>query len=81
MIVQARLHRAHMLAEAQHDAEFFGLDAEESGQSPDHQRDEQDDRDAHAAEIAAGQQLLQPVLAAAQKVFEIGRPRPRRLRA
>ena len=33
MIVQPRLHRAHMLAEAQHDAEFFGLDAEEAGQA------------------------------------------------
>jgi hypothetical protein len=28
MIIQAGLHRAHMLAEAQHDAELFGLDAE-----------------------------------------------------
>ena len=27
------------------------------------------------------QQLLKPVLAAAQKIFKIGRPRPRRLRA
>ena len=30
MIVQAGLHGAHMLAEAQHDAEFFGLHAEKS---------------------------------------------------
>src|SRR6188768_2600911 len=81
MIVQARLHRAYMLAEAQHDAELFGLDPEESGQAPDHQGHQQDDRDAHAAEIPARQQLLKPVLAAAQKIFKIGRPRPRRLRA
>ena len=56
MIVQARLHGAHMLAEAQHDAELFGLDAEESGQSPDRQRADQDQRDADAAEMTAGQQ-------------------------
>ena len=80
MIVQAGLHGAHMLAEAQHDAEFFGLHAEESGQSPDRQRADQDQRDAHAAEMAARQKLLQPVLAAPQKVLEIGRPRPDRLR-
>ena len=38
MIVQARLHGADMLAEAQHDAELFGLDAEEAGQAPDRRR-------------------------------------------
>src|ERR1700687_1224165 len=80
MIVQTRLHRAYMLAEAQHDAELFGLDAEESGQSPDRQRADQDQGDAHAAEMTAGQKLLQPVLTAAQKVLKIGRPWPDRLR-
>ena len=80
MIVQAGLHGAHMLAEAQHDAEFFGLNAEESGQAPDRQRADQDQRDAHAAEMAARQKLLQPVLAAAQKVLKIRRARPDRLR-
>src|SRR5258707_2543494 len=81
MIIQARLHRAHMLAKAQHDAELFGLDAEKSGQSPDRQGADQNQRDTQAAEIAARQQLLQPVLSAAQKVFEIGRPWPDRLRS
>src|SRR6202171_3526544 len=81
MIVQAGLHRAYMLAETQHDAELFGLDAEKSGQSPDRQRADQNQRDAQAAEIPARQQLLQPVLSAAQKVFKIGRPWPDRLRA
>src|SRR3984893_11806753 len=81
MIVQARLHRAHMLAEAQHHAELFGLDAEKSGQSPDRQRADQNQRDAQAAEIAARQQLLQPVLSAAQKVFKVGRSWPNRLRS
>ena len=80
MIVQARLHGAHMLAEAQHDAELFRLDAEEAGQAPDRQRADQDQRDAHAAEMTAGQQLLQPVLTAAQKVLKIRRPWPDRLR-
>jgi hypothetical protein len=81
MIVQARLHGAHMLAEAQHHAEFFGLHAEEARQAPDRQRADQDQRDAHAAEMAARQQLLHPVLAAAQQVFKVRRPRPDRLRA
>ena len=80
MIVQTGLHGAHMLAEAQHDAKFFGLHAEESGQSPDRQRTDQDQCDAHAAEMTARQKLLQPVLAAPQKVLEIRWPRPDRLR-
>ena len=80
MIVQAGLHGAHMLAEAQHDAEFFRLHAEETGQSPDRQRANQHQRDAHAAEMSARQKLLQPVLAAPQKVFQVGRPWPDRLR-
>src|SRR3954465_1183802 len=69
-----------MLAEAQHDAEFFGLHAEKSAQAPDRQRADQHQGDAHAAEMAAGQKLLQPVLAAAQKVLKIRRARPDRLR-
>jgi hypothetical protein len=44
-----------MLAEAQHHAEFLGLDAEKSGQSPDRQRADQDQSDAETAEISAGQ--------------------------
>src|SRR5665213_3219968 len=31
MIIQARLHFAHLFAEAQHDAEFFLFDPEEAG--------------------------------------------------
>src|SRR6202051_2138385 len=81
MIVQARLYRAHMLAETQHDAELFGLDAEKSRQSPDRQRADQNQRDAQAAEVPARQQLLQPVLSAAQKVLKIGRSWPNRLRS
>src|SRR3954447_25250149 len=80
MIIQAGLHGANMLAEAQHDTELFRLNAEESGQSPDRQRADQNQRDAHAAEMAAGQQLLDLVLAAAQQILKIGRTRPDRLR-
>ena len=74
MIVEARLHVAHEFAEAQHDAEFVGLDAEEAGKAPQRDRGQRDQRDAAAAEIAR-QQAAQPVLAAAQEFFEIGRLR------
>ena len=80
MIIQAGVNGAHVLAEAQHDAEFFRLHAEESGQSPDRQRTDQDQCDAHAAEMAARQKLLQLVLAAPQEVLQIGWPRSDRLR-
>src|SRR4029450_12619665 len=60
--------------------EFFRLHAEESGQSPDRQRADQNQRDAHAAEMAARQELLQLVVAAPQKVLQIGWPRSDRLR-
>ena len=74
MIVQPRLHLADELAEAQHDAELVGLDAEEAGKAPQRDRHQRDQRDAAAAEIAR-QQAAQPVLAAAQEFFQIGRPR------
>ena len=77
MIVQARLHLAHELAEAQHHAELIGLDAEEAGKSPQRDGNERNKRDAAAAEIAR-HQGAQLVLAAAQEFFEIGRPRPAR---
>src|SRR5262249_122543 len=80
MIVEARLHGAHMLAEAQHHAELFGLHAEEAGEAPDRQRADQDQRDAHAAEMAARQAVLHLVLAAAQQILKVRRPRPDRLR-
>ena len=77
MIVQAGLHLADELAEAQHHAEFVGLDAEEAGQAPQRDERQRDQRDAAAAEIAR-QQAAQLVLAAAQEFFEIGRLRPLR---
>ena len=56
MIVQAGLHGADMLAEAQHDAEFFRLHAEEARQRPDHDRAGDHEDDAGGAEIAARQE-------------------------
>ena len=81
MIVQAGLHGADMLAEAQHDAELFGLHPEEARQQPERDDEQHDQRDADAGEIAARHDLLEAVLAAPQKVFQIRRPRPDRLRA
>src|SRR5262245_50023193 len=81
MVVQARLHRAHMLAETEDDAELFRLHPEEAGQAPDHERADNDKRDPHAAEMPAGQELLQAVLAATQEVLKIRRARPDRLRS
>src|SRR6202521_4354112 len=81
MIVQSGLCVANILAEAEHNAEFFGLDAIKAGHSPDRQGDQHDQRDADTAEISARQQLLKPVLSAAQKVLQVGRPWPHRLRA
>src|SRR6202035_110925 len=75
MIIQPRLDLAHELAKAQHDAKLIGLDAEEAGKSPQRDGNKRNERDAAAAEIAR-HQATQLVLAAAQEVFEIGRPRP-----
>ena len=75
MIIQARLDFARHLAEAQHDAEFVRLDAEEAGKAPQHDGAERQQRKAAAAEIAARQHAAQLVLAAAQNLFQIGRRR------
>ncbi len=74
MEVEAGLGVTHVFAEAQHDAELVRIDPEEAGKSPDHDRDEGDQRDPLAAEIAR-QGRAQPVLAAAQELLEIGRLR------
>src|SRR5260221_7797108 len=81
MIVQARVHGAHVLAEAQHDALFFRLHPEEARQQPERDDQQDDQRDADAGEIAARHHLLETVLASAQKVFQIRRPWPDWLRA
>ncbi len=78
VIIEARLHLAHELAEPQHHAQFVRLDAEEAGKAPQHHGGERDQREAAAAEIAR-QHGAQLVLAPAQQFFEIGRARPRRL--
>src|ERR1700709_835880 len=80
MIVQPGLRIIDILAATTHDTHLFGLHAIKSGHAPDRQRTHYDQRDADAAEITAGQQLLQLVLAAAQKILKIGRPPAHRLR-
>ena len=74
MIIQAGLRIADIFAEAKHDAEFFGLHAEEAGQAPDHNDGKQEKADTEAAERAARQKLLHTVLGATEKIFQIGRP-------
>src|SRR5690242_16187911 len=78
VIIQPRRHFAHEFAETQHHAELIGLDPEESGEAPQHYSRHCDQGKAAAAKIAR-HQSAQPVLAAAQKFFEIGRFRAPRL--
>src|SRR5260370_21118991 len=73
MVAKTRLGVAHVLAEAKHHAELIGVHPEESGKSPDGDRGENDQADPFAAEVTARQHGAQLVLAAAQKLFEIGR--------
>src|SRR6185312_7973119 len=80
MVVQPGIGVGDILAETQHDALLLGLNTVEAGQSPDRQHAEQQQRHTEAAEMPARQQLLQPVLTTAQKILEIGRPRPNGLR-
>ena len=75
MVIQARLHLAHFLAEAQHHAELVRLDLEEAGEAPQRDRRQSEQREALAAHIAAGQHAPQFVLAAAEDFLEIGRLR------
>ena len=72
MIIKAGLHLTHEFAEPQHHAELVGFDPEKAGEAPEHDRCERNQSDAAAAEIA-GHQSAQPVLAAAQKFFDIWR--------
>ena len=81
MVIEAGLHLAHFLAEAQHHAELVRLDPEEAGGTPQRQRRDRQQREAAAAETAARQEAPQFILAAAQHFFEIGGRRSRLLRA
>ena len=76
MIIQPGLHLADEFAEAQHHADLVRLDAKEPGEGPQNDRRQRDQGEAAAAEIA-GHQSAQPVLAAAQKFFEVGGRSPR----
>src|SRR6266571_5104764 len=81
MIIKPGLHLADEFAEAEHHAELVRLDAEEAGETPQGDGRQRDQRETATAEIA-GQQAAQPVLAGAQKFFEVGRsPRSRPPRA
>jgi hypothetical protein len=78
VIVQPGLHLAHIFPEAQHHAEFVGVDTEEARGAPDGDCGERDQDDPLAAETAR-QDRTQPVLAAAQKLLEVRRCRAGRL--
>jgi hypothetical protein len=65
VIVQSRLHLAHVFAEAQHHAELVGLDAKEARKAPDRHRGQHDQAQALGAEAAARKHRAQPVLATA----------------
>ncbi len=56
MIIEPGLHIADVFAEPQHDTELVGLDAEESGKSPQCQNGEHDQRKTAAAETPARQE-------------------------
>src|ERR1700722_1238617 len=79
MIVEARLPLAHIFAEAQHHTDLIGFDTEETGKAPQRNGSERDQHNATAAEISRNK-TAQPVLAAAQKFFKIGRSRALLLR-
>src|SRR5262249_35149573 len=80
MIVQAGLRVAIDLAEPQHDADLFGLNDKEPGQAPQGYGDEDDEDDALATQ-STWQDRPQPILAAAEKLLEIGCIGSRRLRS
>ncbi len=75
MVIQAGLHLAHVLAEAQHHAEFVRLDPEEAGKAPQRDRRETEQRETLAAEVAARQHAPQFVLAAAEDFLQVRRRR------
>ena len=77
MIIEPGIHFAYGRTEAQHDAALVRLDAEEPGEQPYRNSGQNDQAKSLAAEAAARQYRAQLVLAAAQKLLEIGRRRPR----
>ena len=53
MIVKPGLHLAHEFAEAEHHADLVRLDAEETGEGPQDDRRQREQREATAVVIAA----------------------------
>jgi len=72
VIIDARRGAADKLAEAQDHTLFIGIDDIDSREQPDHDHDKTRDHGTAAAE-AARQGLPELLLAALQKLFEIGR--------
>ena len=75
VVVEARLRRPVVGAEAQHDADLVGLHAVEAADQPDDDDCGDDDGDTGAGAEIARQQPAKPVLPAAQQLLEIGRLR------
>src|SRR5262249_51817922 len=61
--------------------ELVGLNPEETGEAPEHQKTECDQRKSAAAEISAGQIASQSVLTAPEHFLQVRRRRSRRLRS
>ena len=76
MIIEPGLGRAVVGAKAQHDPDLVGQHTIEAACQPDHEDGEDDDGDPGAGAEPARHQAPDPVLAAPQQVFEIGRIGP-----
>src|SRR4029450_1981561 len=62
------------LAQQRLDRLLVGLHAEEAGDQPDHQAEQNNKDNALVGTEAAGDEVLQPLLALADDVFHVGRP-------
>ena len=75
VIVEAGPGIAHVFAEAQHDAEFVGLHAEEPGQAPERDRSDQDQAMPLPPRLPPGSTLRSLSWLRRSKFFEVGRGR------
>ncbi len=73
MIVEARLRHRGVFAEPGHDTDLVRLHPVKAARAPDAEQQQSDEQNPLAAQRAAGQHVLQPVLATAQDFFQIGR--------
>ncbi len=79
IVVEAGCRLARIAAEDHVQADFIRTDRVKSRQEPEEDADERERKKAAPADAAAGQPLPEPVLSAAQPIFEIGPLRIRRL--